>query len=148
VHFGVNAEVMRLWMARSRRLDDFVASSQGRFRFGNDDTQDFSAGVLITVVPPRSGVQPVRIPASLRTARRSPCGDDDRLQTYFGAPCDIVGRVVNVNESSRTTGGAVPKGVDLSMLLQPDSTNTIELTKGDVGSPTLVVDTRKLANLP
>ena len=86
--FGVNVEQFLTWKARSRTLDEFAADRRGRFRLGDDPTQDTVSGAAITP----SFLPMLRIHASSgarihggRRAPRRPTHRDDRTRTLAAA---------------------------------------------------------------
>ena len=126
VNFGVRAEVVKLWMARSHTLEDFAAASQRRYPFGSDAAPDTLPVALITPsFLPMLRVHPVLGTGfTSRDARRGAPAvmmiSYGLWQRRFGAARDVVGHVANVDGYPRTIVGVVPKNVDIPML-DPDS---------------------------
>ncbi|MFI5230189.1 MAG: ADOP family duplicated permease [Gemmatimonadales bacterium] len=122
VYFGVNAEILRLWQARSGTLEDFAAAVQRRYPFGGATEQDTLQVALITPsFLPMLRVQPLLgtgfTPDDARRGAPAVMMISYGLwQRRFGAARDVVGRVVNVDGSPRTIVGVVPKDVDIPTL--------------------------------
>ncbi len=122
INFGVQTELVRLWMTRSRSLEDFAAASERKYEVGNDAALDSVPSALITPsFLPMLRIQPVVgsgfAPDDARRGARAVMMIGYGLwQTRFGGARDVVGRVVDVDGSPRTIVGVMPKGLTIPML--------------------------------
>ncbi len=126
--FGVGANMVRSWEERSRTLAEFSLEGRRRYRLGDAASQDTVSGASVSP----SFLPLLRVHPAL--GRGFVEGDTRRgasptvvigyglwQRLYGGAP-DVIGKVVKVNDLSRTVIGVAPNeaGIPISDGTKPD----------------------------
>lgn len=117
LRWDIAADLFRLWVARSRTLQDFAAHENARFPLGGDPARDSVRVALVTPsflpmlrVRPRLG-RGFTPDDERRGAPNVAMISEGMWRERFGGEANVVGRSLDVNRLPRTIIGVVPDGV-------------------------------------
>lgn len=124
LRLGLNAELVRIWSARSRTLEEFAAANAWqRYPIESRDggPPDSASAALVTPsLLPMLRVSPVlgrgfdsddARPGALAVALLG----ESIWRSRFGGDTAVIGRAITVNGQTRTVVGVVPRGVGLPL---------------------------------